>query len=319
MSGPLPTHTRHLPGQAALSYTALLRQERRWWSFTSTRSCSASWRTVSYWHMAGVAARYGETEAAAAYLLPLSVDGLVVVASVSLVEITGRLRATPPRPAAAPGPAAASHQSRPGNATPDVPLPAETEAEAASGGTALHLATPVIPGRAQRSQPVAPVAVAAHTRRLPESPPATTHSRQQPYRNGTHTGDDRRAAPADDDRTSAEAAGQRGSGQVSGHHPADAHPGLHPAAAGVTDSAAQTPGQPLVDPTDPQHRPGEDAVPTDTAAAVAYWHGRDPTLHPSEIAARIGRSERTVRRYWPPRPHSSGPQVNGPLAGSHSR
>ncbi|MGN9807107.1 DUF2637 domain-containing protein [Micromonospora sp. L32] len=277
----------------------------------------AAW--VSYWHMAGVAARYGETEAAAAYLLPLSVDGLVVVASVSLVEITGRLRATRPRPAAAPGPAVAGHQSRPGNATPDVPLPAETESEAASGGTALHLATPVIPGRTQGSQPVAPVAVAAHTRRLPESPPATTHSRQQPYRNGTHTGDDRRAAPADDDRTNAEAVGQRGSGQVSGHHPADAHPGLHPIAAGVTDSAAQTPGQPLVDSTDAQHRPGEDAVPTDTAAAVAYWHGRDPTLHPSEIAARIGRSERTVRRYWPPRPHSSGPQVNGPLAGSHSR
>lgn len=56
----------------------------------------ATW--VSYWHLVGVAARYGETEAAAAYLLPLSVDGLVVVASVSLVEITGRLRAaTAPR------------------------------------------------------------------------------------------------------------------------------------------------------------------------------------------------------------------------------
>jgi len=50
----------------------------------------AAW--VSYWHMAGVAARYGET-GAAPYLLPLSVDGLVVVASVSLVELAGRLRA----------------------------------------------------------------------------------------------------------------------------------------------------------------------------------------------------------------------------------
>jgi hypothetical protein len=49
----------------------------------------AAW--VSYWHMAGVAARYGET-GAAPYLLPLSVDGLVVVASVSLVELAGRLR-----------------------------------------------------------------------------------------------------------------------------------------------------------------------------------------------------------------------------------
>jgi hypothetical protein len=46
----------------------------------------AAW--LSYWHMVGVASRYGETEAAASYLLPLSVDGLVIVASVSLVEIT---------------------------------------------------------------------------------------------------------------------------------------------------------------------------------------------------------------------------------------
>ncbi|WP_433299670.1 DUF2637 domain-containing protein [Actinoplanes sp. CA-030573] len=50
----------------------------------------AAW--VSYWHMAGVAARYGET-GASPYLLPFSVDGLIVVASISLVEIGGRLRA----------------------------------------------------------------------------------------------------------------------------------------------------------------------------------------------------------------------------------
>src|SRR3954447_18695908 len=49
----------------------------------------AAW--VSYWHMEGVAARYGETSAHANYLLPLSVDGLVVVASISLVEIGGRI------------------------------------------------------------------------------------------------------------------------------------------------------------------------------------------------------------------------------------
>jgi hypothetical protein len=41
-------------------------------------------------------------------------------------------------------------------------------------------------------------------------------------------------------------------------------------------------------------------VPSDTAAAVAYWYELDPHLHPAQIAARIGRSERTVRRYWPP-------------------
>ncbi|GID25947.1 DUF2637 domain-containing protein [Paractinoplanes brasiliensis] len=65
----------------------------------------AAW--VSYWHMVGVAARYGET-GASPYLLPLSVDGLIVVASICLVELGGRIStlekaeaepsAAPPRP-----------------------------------------------------------------------------------------------------------------------------------------------------------------------------------------------------------------------------
>lgn len=59
----------------------------------------AAW--VSYWHMAGVAARYGET-GAAAHLLPLSVDGLIVVASVCLVELGGQMAATAPAPAVVP-------------------------------------------------------------------------------------------------------------------------------------------------------------------------------------------------------------------------
>lgn len=45
----------------------------------------AAW--VSYWHMVGVAVRYGET-GASAFLLPLSVDGLVLVASICLVELS---------------------------------------------------------------------------------------------------------------------------------------------------------------------------------------------------------------------------------------
>ncbi|TCB93518.1 DUF2637 domain-containing protein [Micromonospora zingiberis] len=49
----------------------------------------AAW--VSYWHMVGVAIRYGEADSSA-YLLPFSVDGLIVVASISLVEIGGRIR-----------------------------------------------------------------------------------------------------------------------------------------------------------------------------------------------------------------------------------
>jgi hypothetical protein len=57
----------------------------------------AAW--VSYWHMAGVASRYGE-HGASPFLLPLSVDGLVVIASVSLVELAGRIRDEAPEPVA---------------------------------------------------------------------------------------------------------------------------------------------------------------------------------------------------------------------------
>lgn len=58
----------------------------------------AAW--VSYWHMTGVVAKYGET-GATPYLLPLSVDGLIVVASVSLVELAGRIRTVEEHRAAA--------------------------------------------------------------------------------------------------------------------------------------------------------------------------------------------------------------------------
>jgi hypothetical protein len=50
----------------------------------------AAW--VSYWHMVSVCARYGESSTSS-HLIPFSVDGVVVVASVCLVEIAGRLRA----------------------------------------------------------------------------------------------------------------------------------------------------------------------------------------------------------------------------------
>ncbi|WP_207550224.1 MULTISPECIES: DUF2637 domain-containing protein [Parafrankia] len=50
----------------------------------------AAW--VSYWHMADVAARYGES-VTSAHMIPISVDGLVLVASVCLVEVGGRIRA----------------------------------------------------------------------------------------------------------------------------------------------------------------------------------------------------------------------------------
>lgn len=63
-----------------------------WMRRLATASIAGIAAWVSYWHMAGVAARYGETTSAA-HLIPLSVDGLVVVASICLVELGGRILA----------------------------------------------------------------------------------------------------------------------------------------------------------------------------------------------------------------------------------
>src|SRR6185312_4132220 len=86
---------------------------------TATIAGIAAW--VSYWHMAGVAARYGET-GASPYLLPLSVDGLIVVASICLVELGGRISVLE-------------------NAEPELAASAETPAQVGHPApTALHLA-----------------------------------------------------------------------------------------------------------------------------------------------------------------------------------
>jgi len=59
----------------------------------ATAAIAAIAAFISYTHMTEVVARHGEV-GAVPYLLPLSVDGLVVVASVSLVELGGRIRDT---------------------------------------------------------------------------------------------------------------------------------------------------------------------------------------------------------------------------------
>lgn len=68
----------HRPGHARIRMAA-----------TTIIAGIAAW--VSYWHMVGVAQRYGET-GATPYLLPISVDGLIIVASISLVETGNRIR-----------------------------------------------------------------------------------------------------------------------------------------------------------------------------------------------------------------------------------
>jgi hypothetical protein len=209
---PIPVHRRWL-ANIRLIGTALIAGIAAW---------------VSYWHMVGVVLRYGES-ADVAYLLPLSVDGLVVVASVSLVELSGNIRtltttldtpatpphitaaaATAPAPVPAPDPAAAEPSPHP---VPATPMPNQTPD------------TPV------------PHSAPSQAERVPDAPASPTPLDELPQQ----------ARPATD--------------------------GKKP----------RTDEQP----------------PTDTAGAVAYWHRHDPTLSIPEVAGKIGKSARTVRRYWP--------------------
>jgi hypothetical protein len=81
-----------------------IRRRIGWLRLVATLVIAAVAAWVSYWHMAGVVDRYGE-RGLVPYLLPLSVDGLIVVMSISLVELAGKIRAvvsTPPEPATEP-------------------------------------------------------------------------------------------------------------------------------------------------------------------------------------------------------------------------
>ncbi|MFG1902472.1 DUF2637 domain-containing protein [Micromonospora carbonacea] len=91
----------------------------------STIAAIAAW--ISYHHMVGVVARYGET-GTVPYLLPLSVDGLIIVASVSLVELAARRREAehPPHAVLAKAPAAPSLAER-AAAAPVEPSPGTSE------------------------------------------------------------------------------------------------------------------------------------------------------------------------------------------------
>lgn len=81
----------------------------------------AAW--ISYHHMVGVVARYGET-GTVPYLLPLSVDGLIIVASVSLVELAARRREAEREPRAVPAEASAAPSPAESSlGTSDIPPP----------------------------------------------------------------------------------------------------------------------------------------------------------------------------------------------------
>lgn len=87
------------------------------WAATTAIAAIAAW--VSYWHMVAVAVRYGEDETAA-HLLPVSVDGLVVVMTVILGQLSARIRAAEVRTG---GTAASAREDGPRTGIPPLPPP----------------------------------------------------------------------------------------------------------------------------------------------------------------------------------------------------
>lgn len=313
----------------------------------------AAW--VSYWHMVGVAARYGETSAHANYLLPLSVDGLVVVASISLVEIAGRINRSHHAPGGNPIPDAVPAAAT--STTGVTQLPAGIPATASAGSSA-PLPTDAVTGEANGATPADRILLppresifgsgrqssAPGNREDRQHPPddldavdglSTATQLDKPTAAGPPQAADEATAPAQLRRDSSAAAPSTDGGTAADH---DGQRPLHQAAYGDASPVAapmdtrrnrhdQHPHDVSTsrrkgDPARPRSvEAGNDsdvnprdhhdhAVPSETAAAVAYWYRRDPQMHPADIAAKIGRSERTVRRYWPPEPEP----VNGARA-----
>jgi len=144
---------------------------------TATIAGIAAW--VSYWHMRDVAFRFGETSVSA-YLLPISVDGLIVVASVSLVELAGRIRMLTDPAAEALAATRPSKYVAPTPAPAPVPAPVSFEVDDAELEAELAAAAPVSVGgaphgsvRTPRSAPVSPAVgpVGAGTRAAVAAPP----------------------------------------------------------------------------------------------------------------------------------------------------
>ncbi|RZU51290.1 uncharacterized protein DUF2637 [Krasilnikovia cinnamomea] len=242
----------------------------------------AAW--VSYWHMTAVAARYGET-GASPYLLPLSVDGLIVVASICLVELSGRIETADHNPPAAHelGPITPPQPTDAPPAPPTASLPMEPTAAAA----ASDIPRPAAP------EPRIGRNAAAHSDLSPADTAGQAARTALPNQAGESTKGGDTTTP-----------------EVAGAPPAEGPPaGGGITADGGSDIPADGPGGPADPP--PHEDADRDVVPTDTAAAVAYWLRRDPTMHPDDIAARVGRSSRQVRRYMAPVAPGDRRRVNG--------
>jgi hypothetical protein len=274
----------------------------------------AAW--VSYWHMQGVAARYGETEMSS-YLLPVSVDGLIVVASVSLVELAGRIRfleekramaglaADAPAPVAAPvaavatGTASAAAPAVPVSAVPAysepvsaAPAPQPTHTQALAEGGSVSTAARAVNSAVVPSQPV------SMGPRTPVSPLSGKPLTQQ---TGAHSLIPQ-GQPAAQSQSVAQAAPV--SPAVAATQPAYVNGSTPPPARpAVTRAAVSAPARTVV--TSSATRPAESTTPRqrrpvqETADLADEIQAMNPEISDSELARRLGITAsrlRTVRR-----------------------
>ena len=238
----------------------------------------AAW--VSYWHMQGVAFRYGET-GTCSYLLPISVDGLIVVASVSLVELAGRvrqleeLRLKAAMPAAAPAPVQFVQPHRP--AGQRTGLPAAAPARAGIPPAPAELAT----SRRATTRPTRPTTTTARLRSARPSAVARTDDRRRAGEPNHRSHAPGRPRPTRDGSANGSANGGSVNGSVA-------------RAAVSTPTRTVVTARDRVGSTPRQRRPVQE-----TADLAAEIEAMQPDITPAELARRLGISEirlRTIRR-----------------------
>ena len=243
----------------------------------------AAW--VSYFHMAGVVSRYGET-GTVPYLLPLSVDGLVIVASISLVELAGRIHNSE-NPAAGPGPPPARDISSPAD------VPAEPARPAPLDSGDVPAVRVVDPGGSAESSPT-----------VHQSRPADRGVRlagRAALPAGTINGTSSIAAEPTPLPAEARATGDNRAMDTSRTPPPTSLDVPAPAPTAVPEPRGPQPSPQ----TSEDHDSGDevaararnDDMPA-TAAAIADLLRSEPSLQPEDVAVKINRSLRTVRRHW---------------------
>lgn len=240
----------------------------------------AAW--VSYFHMAGVVSRYGET-GTVPYLLPLSVDGLVIVASISLVELAGRIHNSE-QPAAGP-------PARVNSSPVDVMAEPEHLGPTSNDG--------VTPGRVE------------HPDRAPGS--SSTSDQSRPADRGARlagraalTADSVNGTPSIAAKPAPLSAKAQATAVDTGMDDSRTPPPRRADAPDPAPAALPGPRGPQPPPaTSEDHDNGDEAasrarnddMPA-TAAAIADLLRSQPSLQPEDIAVKINRSMRTVRRHW---------------------